>query len=137
VDRARARISGWLAALWQPAQWDVVDDDGGEPVGLPAVARCPNCGRDHGDSDVCQACGYGYGYQPAYRAHVTAVYPPGRWPVTSPVAMDDTITDWNSARVTGAARRVTRKTIWQPPGQIQRAVGALMDEYWPKQVTCG
>ncbi len=111
----------------------------GSEAGTGPGHSCPICGTA-ADGPVCGRCGYGYGYQPrpasdAAEAMVTAVLAPGELERTDPVPIDDTVTDWNSARLTGAARRVTRQTIWQPPGGwAHAAAAALADEYWPKAI---
>ncbi len=112
---ATARGLAWLIG----GEEEMPVDDNGEPLSDlfigPVGPVCPNCGRTPGGS-VCQACGYGYGYQPAYEAQVTAVYEPGRLPVTDPVPVDDTITDWAPRNT---ARRQARN-IWGPPAPESR-----------------
>jgi hypothetical protein len=151
VDRARARISGWLAALWQPAQWDVVDDDNGEPISdLFDDARLidPDC-RD-GKHQSCiggpcecachesvnpEAWAYEPDVEPLERQVIHAIQVQGVYlPLTSAPPLDDTVTDWAPRT---CARREARARLWQPPrrDQVQQAVSQLMDEYFPRQVT--
>jgi hypothetical protein len=148
VDRARARISGWLAALWQPAQWDVVDDDNGEPIA--DLFACSRCGASDApyrhylyDVPLCAQCDQDIydedhdelrdeePWSPPERQVIHAIQVQGVYlPLTSAPPLDDTVTDWAPRT---CARREARARLWQPPGRdwVQQAVGALTSEHWP------
>ena len=86
----RERLRGWLDALSrheEEQEWGRLDDDGRS---IADVFACPNCGRSGYVNGLCNRCGYGYGYQPAYQAEVTAVYGPGQIPSTEAAGADDT-----------------------------------------------
>ncbi len=85
-DRIRERLNS------RYEEWEGDIKDGRDVIEAveQAASMCPNCHRSGYLNGLCNRCGYGYGYQPAYEAQVSAIYEPGQIPPTEAAGADDT-----------------------------------------------
>ena len=137
------RLPSWLAGRperyvprHRAARWaeEVLADDNGEPL---ADLFDGEDGAFYDDDDADFYEDDGPRYDPPERQAIQTAYIQGVYlPLTAAVPIDDTITDWNGARI---SRREARAALWRPPGPgwAHQAAAALADEYWPKAIEAG